>query len=52
MPVILGPDAFGVWLDPAVRGPAALAPWLRPYPSDAMTASPVGSWVSNPRNEG
>src|SRR5262245_4330455 len=28
MPVILGPDAFGEWLDPAVRDPAALAAWL------------------------
>jgi putative SOS response-associated peptidase YedK len=52
MPVILGPDAFGPWLDPAVRGPAALAAWLRPYPAEAMTACPVGSWVNNPRNEG
>jgi putative SOS response-associated peptidase YedK len=52
MPVILGPDAFGPWLDPAVRDPAALAAWLRPYPADAMTACPVGSWVNNPRNEG
>jgi putative SOS response-associated peptidase YedK len=52
MPVILGPDGFGPWLDPAVRDPAALAPWLRPYPAEAMTACPVGAWVSNPRNEG
>jgi putative SOS response-associated peptidase YedK len=52
MPVILGPDAFGPWLDPAVRDPAALRAWLRPYPAEAMTAHLVGAWVSNPRNEG
>jgi putative SOS response-associated peptidase YedK len=52
MPVILGPDVFGAWLDPAVRNPAELAAWLRPYPAEAMTAGLVGSWVNNPRNEG
>src|SRR5262249_47900861 len=52
MPVILGPDAFGPWLDPSVRDPAALAEWLRPFPAEAMTACPVGPWVNNPRNEG
>ena len=52
MPVILDRDCYQAWLDPAVRDPAALAAWLRPYPADAMTACPVGSWVNNPRNEG
>jgi putative SOS response-associated peptidase YedK len=52
MPVILGPDAFGPWLDPAVRDQAALAAWLRPYLAEGMWASPVGPWVNNPRNEG
>jgi putative SOS response-associated peptidase YedK len=52
MPVIMDPDAFEPWLDPAVRDPAALGLFLRPYPADAMTASPVGAWVNNPRNEG
>src|SRR5262249_21282791 len=52
MPVIMDPDAFGAWLDPAVRDPAALGLLLRPYPAEAMTACPVGSWVNNPRNEG
>jgi putative SOS response-associated peptidase YedK len=52
MPVILEPTGYEAWLDPAVRDPAALAVWLRPFPAEAMTACPVGSWVSNPRNEG
>jgi putative SOS response-associated peptidase YedK len=52
MPVIMDPDAFGLWLDPAVRDPAALGLLLRPYPAEAMLACPVGSWVNNPRNEG
>jgi putative SOS response-associated peptidase YedK len=52
MPVIMDPDAFGAWLDPAVRDPAAPGLLLQPYPADAMTASPVGAWVNDPRNEG
>jgi putative SOS response-associated peptidase YedK len=52
MPVILDPAGYCPWLDPAVRDPAALAAWLRPFPAEAMTASPVNTWVNNPRNEG
>jgi putative SOS response-associated peptidase YedK len=52
MPAILDPTGCGEWLDPAARDPAALAAWLRPFPAEAVTACPVGSWVNNPRNEG
>jgi putative SOS response-associated peptidase YedK len=51
MPVILAPADFGAWFDP--RTPAAeLHALLRPYPAEEMEAVPVGSYVSNPRNEG
>ena len=54
MPVIIPPADFAAWLDP--RTPATeLHPLLRPYPTEemtAMTAVPVGRYVSNPRNEG
>jgi putative SOS response-associated peptidase YedK len=51
MPVILAPGDYGTWLDP--KTPAVtLQALLRPYPAEAMEAVPVGSYVSNPRNEG
>jgi putative SOS response-associated peptidase YedK len=51
MPVILGPEDFERWLDPAVREPELLQPLLRPFPAEAMTAYPVSMVVNNPRNE-
>jgi putative SOS response-associated peptidase YedK len=51
MPVILAPGDFAAWLDP--RTPAAqLHDLLRPYTAEEMAAAPVGSYASNPRNEG
>jgi putative SOS response-associated peptidase YedK len=51
MPVILSPEHYARWLDPALQKPEHLQPLLRPYPSDAMLAYPVSSHVNNPRNE-
>ncbi len=51
MPVILSPDDYDRWLDPAVQKPEQLRPLLRSYPSDAMLAYPVSTRVNNPRNE-
>jgi putative SOS response-associated peptidase YedK len=51
MPVILAPADFSAWLDP--RTPAdQLHALLRPYPTEAMEAVPVGRYVNSPRNEG
>jgi putative SOS response-associated peptidase YedK len=51
MPVILAPEDYATWLDP--QTPAdELQALLRPYPAEAMVAVLVGSYVSNPRNEG
>ena len=52
MPVILAPDDYDRWLDPAVQKPEQLAPLLGPYPSDEMTADPVSTFVNSPANDG
>jgi putative SOS response-associated peptidase YedK len=49
MPVILDRADYGTWLDSATRG---LAKLLRPYRAEAMTATPVDSWVNDARHEG
>jgi putative SOS response-associated peptidase YedK len=50
MPVIVPPEAYDLWLDPAT--PAAVAQGLiRPY-AEAMAAYPVSTYVNAPRNEG
>src|SRR4051794_17675419 len=48
MPVILPPDAYEVWLDPAVEHPERLRPLLRPCRADEMTAYPVSVRVNSP----
>ena len=52
MPVLLAPGQFDTWLDPTWRDVDALKAWLSPAPAADMAAWPVGSWVSNARNEG
>jgi len=51
MPVILPPEAYDRWLDPAERKPADLNDLLKPYPADPMTAYAVSTLVNNPRND-
>jgi putative SOS response-associated peptidase YedK len=51
MPVIVGDDAFALWLDPTASADALRALFV-PYASEGMEATPVGPWVSNARNEG
>jgi putative SOS response-associated peptidase YedK len=52
MPVILPPDGYDRWLDPAAVRRRDLEELLQPYPADAMTAYPVSRYVNSPRNEG
>lgn len=52
MPVLLAPTQFDAWLDPAFRDVASLSQWLQPATPEGMLARPVGSRVSNARNEG
>ena len=51
MPVILPPEAFDQWLDPAEQPASRLQPLLQPFPADQMAAYPVSTFVNNPRNE-
>ncbi len=48
MPVILAPEQYGLWLDPAAGDPSAL---FEPFPSEDMTAWPIGPAVGNVRND-
>jgi putative SOS response-associated peptidase YedK len=52
MPVILPPDAYAAWLDPKGHPFAEVVPLLRAYPDDRLTYFPVGTYVSNARNQG
>jgi putative SOS response-associated peptidase YedK len=51
MPVILSPDAYMQWLDPAERAPADLNALLSPYPAEQMIAYPVSRMVNSPQND-
>jgi putative SOS response-associated peptidase YedK len=51
MPVILAPKDFEVWLDPRVQKGDAVQALLAAYPTEAMTAYPVGPHVNNPKHE-
>jgi putative SOS response-associated peptidase YedK len=51
MPVILGPDEFARWLDPAAPAEDLLA-LLRPCPAEVLEAMPVGTAVNSPKNDG
>jgi putative SOS response-associated peptidase YedK len=50
MPVILSPEGWELWLDPATD-PAELKGLLRPYAGD-LIARPVSTLVNNPANDG
>ena len=52
MPVIIDPIHYDRWMDPANTTGDGLTELLRPYPADAMTATPVSSYVSKAGNEG
>jgi putative SOS response-associated peptidase YedK len=51
MPVILPPDAYEQWLDPAERMPDDLNDLLKPYPAELMTAYSVAKLVNSPKND-
>lgn len=50
MPVILDPQNYDVWLNPATK-PERLQSLLSPCPSDWLVTSPVSRQVNNPRND-
>ncbi len=47
MPVILAPEAYSIWLDPAEQSPQRLLDLLAPAPDDALTAVPVSARVNS-----
>ena len=51
IPVVLAPEAWAAWLDPA-SGPDAAVGLLAPPPSEWFEAFPVASLVNNVRNDG
>ena len=51
MPVIIGPENYGQWLDHETSDVESLQILLRPFLEDAMEAYPVSQVVNNPRND-
>lgn len=51
MPVILPPEAYSRWLDPAERAPATLQDLLAPFPAERMAFHPVSTAVNSPAND-
>ena len=52
MPVILDPQNYDAWLDPALQDPALLTTLLITNQSDEMEAFPISTRVNNPRFDG
>lgn len=48
MPVILRPDDYGLWLDPATSPDLASRAIAKPLPADDMETWPVGAMVNKP----
>jgi putative SOS response-associated peptidase YedK len=51
MPMILAPEQFAAWLDPANEDPAAITPLLAPCPAERITLQRVGTLVNSPAHE-
>ena len=49
MPVILQPDAYGLWLDRNLLNPQHLVPLYEPYPDELMAYYKVPDLVNNPK---
>lgn len=51
MPVIIPPEHFSAWLDPAGRDAGGLTQLLRPLPAETLTAYPVSRMVNSVRTD-
>jgi putative SOS response-associated peptidase YedK len=51
MPVILSPDNYDLWLDPAFRNTASVAEMLRPFEATMMRGYPVSTRVNQVQND-
>ncbi|MDD5328658.1 MAG: SOS response-associated peptidase [Sulfuricella sp.] len=52
MPVILKPEDYALWLDPAVTDALAIKPLLQSYPADEMEAWKVDQRVNSVKQQG
>src|ERR1035437_9070658 len=50
MPVILDPDGYDLWLDPAMRDSAAASDLLKPCDARPMRCYPVSTRINSPRS--
>jgi len=50
MPLVVEPEAWDRWLEPALTDTAAIEPMLAPW-APALVAYPVGARVNDPRND-
>ena len=51
MPVILPPEDYNQWLDPAPRAPESLQHLIAAFPENLMEAYPVSALVNSPSND-
>ncbi len=51
MPVILHPDDYATWLDPAIQDPTRIQPLLRPCPAAWLNHYPVSRHVNSPAHD-
>lgn len=51
MPVMLSPEDYGLWLDPALTEPSRSRALLGPFPAEDMEAVRVSLVVNNARND-
>ena len=51
MPVILRPDNYDLWLDPAFRNTDSFSKMLRPYETTMMRSYPVSARVNQVQND-
>jgi putative SOS response-associated peptidase YedK len=51
MPVIVAPEDYAQWLDPANRETGQLMSFVRPYPAERMEGWPVSPRVNQPEND-
>jgi putative SOS response-associated peptidase YedK len=52
MPVILNPDDYSLWLDPAIDDRTKLERLIKPLPVKPMIVRPVSTFVNNVKNQG
>ncbi|MDQ1323907.1 MAG: hypothetical protein QG587_1243, partial [Chloroflexota bacterium] len=52
MPVVVPPESWAAWLDPAPRDPGELRALLEPRDDVGLAAYPVSTLVNNVRNDG